>query len=222
LVERRPASIDYDTDGDRDIDVYPDSYRDAYYIAVMTTGKLAIVKGPPTPDVIAEVALDPLAGILYIRQGVGWGAAMALATKDYVNQQVAGQGGKVSLNFEYDFAIDGGNTGYVLLRGIGNPQAIPASFIATLFQVDVLTILDSATHTATGGFSMDSPPMDAGNVLPPDVVTDTWASLGLFTPFEANNALKFADGADGVHFDIGVENLTQGKFKVHIEGYIEP
>ncbi len=116
-------------------------------------------------------------------------------------------------DFYYDFAVDGGAVATpVTLRG---DTPIPAGFVIVDVFKEVQTALDSAAHTATAALNAES----ANDLFTATIVSNTmWATL---TTVKASITKKTTAARTPV-LTLAVQDLTAGKFTIHIVGYPAP
>ncbi len=117
----------------------------------------------------------------------------------------------------YDFDIVGGTQGTLYLNNaIGSqPGALPSGLVITRAILEVITPLDSASHLATVALSSGE---SAGDLQAATVVSGApWSSAGL----KNITALFKTTGSDNPVIVVAVQDLTAGKFTLHIEGYLD-
>jgi hypothetical protein len=137
------------------------------------------------------------------------GLPLSLAQRGVVQEEIS----LPSYDFVYDFDESGGLVGTIPL--VGDNQ-IPAGFVIVDCFKEVITPLDSANHTATGALTSGEA---ANDLLTATVVSNAaWTATGT-TKLSIVEKLTAARTPALV---IAVQNLTQGKFKLHISGYVAP
>lgn len=111
----------------------------------------------------------------------------------------------------YDFAVDGGVAGAIVLRSNDGP--IPNGSVVTQGYIEVVTPPDSAAHTATISIDVEG----AADTQAAAIVSGApWSTTGRKSVIEA------ATGATSIKTTAGrsptatvaVQNLTAGKFNV--------
>ncbi len=123
-----------------------------------------------------------------------------------------------SYAYNYDFSRDGGAQGTVPLLWSSGSQGgnLPDNFVVTGAILDIITPLDSAGHTATAALTSGE---SAGDLKTAAVVSGApWSTIGL----KALTALLETTGSRAPAMVIAIQDLTAGKFTLHIEGYIAP
>ncbi len=116
-------------------------------------------------------------------------------------------------DFAYDFDVDGG-TGSPSLRPFPNTNyVLPNNFVVTGATLEIITPLDSANHLATValGTGLVGDDLQAATI----VSAPPWSTAHL----AAITILSKMDGANPPYITIAVEDLTAGKFNLHIDGY---
>lgn len=123
---------------------------------------------------------------------------------------------KRTFKYQYDFAIDGGATGTITLRG----DPMPSTFIIQNAELDVITLLaggagaTGAVSTGQGAGDLVAATIVAGAPFSTTGLKITIALLGTIATqikLTAQRAPTFA---------IAVNALTQGKFNLFIEGLL--
>jgi hypothetical protein len=118
--------------------------------------------------------------------------------------------------YNYDFSRDGGSQGSIALSPSSGSQGgnLPSGFVITGAILEVITPLDSAGHTATVALSSGE---SAGDLQAATIVSGApWSTTGL----KALTALLKTTGSDAPAMVVAVQDLTAGKFMLHIEGYL--
>lgn len=111
---------------------------------------------------------------------------------------------KVAVSY-YDFAVDGGVVGTLVLRG----DSLPTGALVTSYKIVVDTAVTSG-GAATGGLGWSS----AGDVVAATVVSGApWSTTG---PKANTSSVAVGDGTK-LDFAIAVAALTAGKFEVYTE-----
>ncbi len=120
--------------------------------------------------------------------------------------------------YDYDFTRDGGAQGTIVLtastgsKGTGLPQ----NFVPTGAKLKVITPLDSASHLAHAALTTGE---SAGDLQAATLVSaPPWSSAG----FTALTILEQMSAGQSPAIVITTEDLTAGKFTLHIEGYLSP
>ncbi len=121
-------------------------------------------------------------------------------------------------SYDYDFARDGGASGTIALTASNGSKGtgLPTNFVVTAAKLEVITPLDSAlslAHVAmtTGETAAD---LKAATL----VSAPPWASAGL----TALTILSRMTGDRSPAIVITTEDLTAGKFNLHLDGYVSP
>ncbi len=123
-----------------------------------------------------------------------------------------------SYAYNYDFARDGGAQGTILLfpTSGSNAGGLPSNFVVTGAILEIITPPDSAGHTATIALTSGE---SAGDLKTASVVSGApWSTTGL----KALTALLKTTSSHDPAMVIAVQNLTAGKFNLHIQGYLNP
>ncbi len=119
----------------------------------------------------------------------------------------------------YDFDLYGsGAQGTIVLAQRTGSQgtSIPANFVITGAILEIITPLDSAGHTATVALTSGQ---SAGDLKTAAVVSGApWSTTGL----KALTAFLKTTGSVDPAMVVGVQDLTAGKFTLHIQGYLNP
>ncbi len=118
--------------------------------------------------------------------------------------------------YNYDFDLFGGAQGTIYLAtNVGGQGALPSGFVITRAILEVITPLDSASHLATVALSSGE---SAGDLQAATLVSGApWSSAGL----KNITALFKTTNSDNPIIDVAVQDLTAGKFTLHIEGYLD-
>ncbi len=119
--------------------------------------------------------------------------------------------------YNYDFARDGGGQGTIALAPSNGSQGtnLPENFVVTGAILEITTPLDSAGHTATAALTSGE---SAGDLKTAAVVSGApWSTTGL----KSLTALLKTTGSDAPALVIAVQDLTAGKFTLHISGYLD-
>ncbi len=120
----------------------------------------------------------------------------------------------VSYDFFYDASIDA-KTGTVQLRGA---NALPSGLVVVAAFVKRQTKLDSASSLSQAALTTGE---SAGDIQAALVVSNAvWATTG--TTITGYNIKKEMTGTRHPALVITIEDLTQGKFWLHIDGYTAP
>lgn len=116
-------------------------------------------------------------------------------------------------DFYYDFAVDGGAVATpVTLRG---DTPIPSGFVVVDVFKEIQTALDSAAHTATAALKIQS----ANDLFTATIVSNAmWTTL---TTVKAAITVKTTAVRTPI-LTLAVQDLTVGKFTIHIVGYPAP
>ncbi len=120
--------------------------------------------------------------------------------------------------YNYDFDRDGGAQGTIALNPSSGSQGtnLPSGFVVTGAILEIITPLDSAGHTATVALTSGE---SAGDLKTASVVSGVpWSTIGL----KSLVALLKTTGSRAPAMVVGVQDLTAGKFTLHIEGYLSP
>ena len=122
-------------------------------------------------------------------------------------------------DFDYDFTRDGGVQGTLALTPRnGSKGALPAGFVIVAVFKEIITSLDSASHTAQGALTSGE---SAGDIKAATIVSNAyWTTHGhgvakaqMFTETTTPRTPSLV---------ITVEDLTAGKFTLHFDGYTAP
>jgi hypothetical protein len=119
-------------------------------------------------------------------------------------------------NVLYDFAVDGGVAGTIVLTGA---PTIPDNAVVTAFNWDVLTTCTSATDAATIAIQL---PTDGvlTTAVAISAVTNIW-DAGPHSAFDTGSLVKKTSAARIPSLLVaGGENLTAGKILFHLQYYI--
>ncbi len=123
--------------------------------------------------------------------------------------------------YNYDFARDGGASGTIALVLSSGGNAVyggnlPSGFVVTGAILEIVTPPDSAAHLATIALTSGE---SAGDLKTAAVVSGApWSTTGL----KALVALLKTTGSVAPAMVVAVQDLTAGKFTLHIEGYLNP
>ncbi len=123
--------------------------------------------------------------------------------------------------YNYDFARDGGASGTIALVLSSGGNAVyggnlPSGFVVTGAILEIITPPDSAAHLATIALTSGE---SAGDLKTASVVSGApWSTTGL----KALVALLKTTGSVTPAMVVAVQDLTAGKFTLHIEGYLNP
>lgn len=121
-------------------------------------------------------------------------------------------------DFDYDFARDGGAQGTIVLTPSNGSKGVslPLGFVVTRAILEIVTPLDSVGHSATTALTSGE---SAGDLQSATIVSGApWSTAGL----KSLAALIKTTGTDAPAIVVAVEDLTAGKFTLHIDGYIAP
>ncbi len=118
--------------------------------------------------------------------------------------------------YDYDFARDGGAQGTIALTASNGSKGtgLPTGFVITGAFVEIVTPLDSASHTATAALTSGEAANDIQTAIIVSntvwtTVTTTRKSVVIKTTTDRTPSLVIA-----------VQDLTAGKFTLHIDGYV--
>ncbi len=120
--------------------------------------------------------------------------------------------------YNYDFDRDGGAQGSITLTPSSGSQGtnLPSGFVVTGAILEIIAPPDSSAHLATIALTSGE---SAGDLKTDAVVSGApWSSAGL----KALSALLKTTGSVAPAMVIAVQDLTAGKFTLHIEGYLNP
>ncbi len=120
--------------------------------------------------------------------------------------------------YNYDFSRDGGAQGTITLAPSLGSQGtnLPANFVITGAILEIVTPPDSSAHLATIALTSGE---SAGDLKTAAVVSGApWSTAGL----KALTALLKTTGSVAPAMAIAVQDLTAGKFNLHIDGYLNP
>ncbi len=138
-----------------------------------------------------------------------------ITVADSANPSTNDQG---SYAYNYDFARDGGAQGTIFLfpTSGSNGGGPPANFVITGAILEIITPPDSSAHLATIALTSGE---SAGDLKTAAVVSGApWSTTGL----KALAALLKTTGSHDPSMVIAVQDLTAGKFNLHIQGYLNP
>lgn len=131
---------------------------------------------------------------------------------------IISSGLKVARVFQYDFSVDGGTIGTIVLRDIDNLGVLPNHFIIQNAELDVITLLGSA-GAATGAVTSGQ--------LANDIVSATIVAGAPFSTTGSKATIPLV-GTIGTRIKltadrspalvVAVANLNAGKFNLFIEG----
>ncbi len=122
--------------------------------------------------------------------------------------------------YNYDFAIEGGAQGTIYLGGNNgsNGGALPSGFVVTGAILEVITPLDSASHLATVALSSGE---TDGDLQAATLVSGApWSTTGLKSLAALFKTTGGGFTSDNPVIVAAIEDLTAGKFTLHIEGYL--
>ncbi len=117
--------------------------------------------------------------------------------------------------YNYDFGRDGGASGTITLTPSSgsNGNSLPTNFIVTRAILEIITPLDSAAHLAHVAMTTGE---SAGDLVAVALVSSPpWSTTGL----KSLSVLIKTTGPDAPAIVITTEDLTAGKFTLHIDGY---
>ncbi len=120
--------------------------------------------------------------------------------------------------YNYDFDRDGGASGTIALQPSSGSQGanLPASFVITGVILEIITPPDSSAHLATIALTSGE---SAGDLKTAAIVSGApWSTTGL----KALTALLKTTASRAPEMVVAVQDLTAGKFNVHIQGYLNP
>ncbi len=123
-----------------------------------------------------------------------------------------------SFAYNYDFARDGGAQGSIALTPSSGSQGtnLPANFVVTGAILEIVTPPDSAAHLSTIALTSGE---SAGDLKTAAIVSGApWSTTGL----KALTALLKTIGSSAPAMVVAVQDLTAGKFTLHIQGYLNP
>lgn len=115
--------------------------------------------------------------------------------------------------FYYDFALDGGGTGTIAMRG---DTPLPINFVVNECFREVITAPDSAAHTATIAITSGEA---AGDLLAALVVSNSGWSTVTTTRAQITKKMTAAHTPSIV---VAVQALTAGKFTIYLTGHVAP
>ncbi len=120
--------------------------------------------------------------------------------------------------YNYDFARDGGASGAIALQPSSGSQGtnLPTNFVVTGAILEIITPPDSSAHLATIALTSGE---SSGDLKTATIVSGTpWSTTGL----KALTALLKTTASRAPAMVVAVQDLTAGKFTLHIEGYLNP
>ncbi len=120
--------------------------------------------------------------------------------------------------YNYDFDRDGGASGTIALQPSSGSQGtnLPENFVVTGAILEIITPPDSSAHLATIALTSGE---SAGDLKTAAVVSGApWSTTGL----KALTALLKTTASRAPAMVIAVQDLTAGKFTLHIQGYLNP
>ncbi len=123
-----------------------------------------------------------------------------------------------SYDYNYDFARDGGVQGTIFLFPTSGSQGtgLPSNFVVTGAILEIVTPPDSSSHLATIALTSGE---SAGDLKTAALVSGApWSTAGLKTLAALLKTTSSHDPA----MVIAVQDLTAGKFDLHIQGYLNP
>lgn len=117
-------------------------------------------------------------------------------------------------DFYYDFDVDGGAVGTIPLRG---DNEIPENFVIVAAFLSLQTGLDSADSTATAAVTSGE---TAGDLKAATQVNNAfWTTAATINGLTIKKVMS-ADRTPSLV--VAVQALTQGKFWLHIDGFMSP
>ncbi len=138
-----------------------------------------------------------------------------LTTSDPTQPVTDDQG---SFAYNYDFARDGGVSGTIALTPSSGSQGtnLPTNFVVTGAILEIVTAPDSSAHLATIALTSGE---SAGDLKTAAVVSGApWSTTGL----KSLVALLKTTASRAPAMVVAVQDLTAGKFNLHIQGYLNP
>ncbi len=120
--------------------------------------------------------------------------------------------------YNYDFARDAGAQGSIALTPSSGSQGtnLPSGFVVTGAILEIITPPDSSAHLATIALTSGE---SAGDLKTAAVVSGApWSTTGL----KSLTALLKTTASRAPAMVIAVQDLTAGKFTLHVQGYLNP
>lgn len=121
--------------------------------------------------------------------------------------------------YVYDFSVLGGASGTIVLTAPDG--ALPDKFVIQNAYLDILTVPDSAAHTATVAVTTGQGAGDL--VVAAQVNGAPWSSLGQKVTIPLLGTISTwikTTAARSPAIVVATQNLTQGKFNLFIEGEV--